>query len=439
VEQHGEIPIKKVYAIIPARYASTRLPGKMLRLIAGEELIVHTMRQAEKARLVSEVIVAADDARIVQAVEAAGGNAVMTSPEHASGSDRLAEVAAGLPEGSVIVNVQGDEPLISPETIDRAVGAMLDGGADIVTVCEPLTSLYGELLNFNVVKAVVAEDGRALYFSRSPMPFPRDASLRYGGDPNRALTEEPELFENFRKHSGLYVYSREFLLNFTRMPQTRLEKLESLEQLRALEDGAIIKVVDAAGESIGVDTQEDLDRVRLKIEFPGVSFRVGTAGDIPSISDAYIRSVRGSYQGILPTDYLDGLTVEKRSKVFADRRAANAESYGLLIAEHESAGVIGFVDFAQRGEADSPHGYIFSFYFVPEFQRRGLGSLLFRDCLRKLRNRSYATVCLDTFETNPSRPFYDKMGGKVVERREHEVNGLNLPAVVYRWDDLSEI
>lgn len=439
MEQHGENPQQKVYAIIPARYASTRLPGKMLREIAGQPLIVHTMRQAKKARLVSEVIVAADDVRIAEAVEAAGGRAVMTSPHHASGSDRLAEVAAGLPEGSIVVNVQGDEPLISPETIDRAVAAMLEGGTDIVTVCEPLTSLHSELLNFNVVKAVVAEDGRALYFSRSPMPFPRDASLRYGGDPNRALTEEPELFKNFRKHTGLYVYSREFLLKFTRMPQTRLEKLESLEQLRALENGAIIKVVDAAGESIGVDTQEDLDRVRLTIEFPGIAFRRGTADDIQAISDAYIRSVRGSYQDILPADYLDGLTVEKRSEVFADRWAANIESYGLLIAEHESDGVIGFVDFAERGEADSSHGYIFSFYFVPEFQRRGLGRLLFRDCLRELRNRSYGAVFLDTFETNPSRPFYDKMGGVVVERREHQVNGLNLPAVVYRWDDLSGI
>lgn len=411
----------------------------MLLEIAGEPLIVHTMRQASKARLVSEVIVAADDRRIVDAVEAAGGKAVMTRPDHASGSDRLAEVAAGLPEGSIVVNVQGDEPLISPETIDRAVAAMLEGGSNIVTVCEPLISLYGELLNFNVVKAVVAEDGRALYFSRSPMPFPRDASLRHGGDPNRALTEEPELFENFRKHTGLYVYSREFLLKFTQMPQTRLEKFESLEQLRALENGAVIRVVDAAGASIGVDTQEDFDRVRLKIEFPDVSFRRGTIDDIPAISDAYIRSVRGSYRGILPADYLDGLTVDKRSKVFADRRAANEDSYGMLIAEHDAAGVIGFVDFAERGGVDTRYGYIFSFYFVPEFQRRGIGSLLFRDCLRLLRNRCYEAVSLDTFETNPSRPFYAKMGGTVVERREHEVNGLNLPAVVYRWDDLSRI
>lgn len=241
----------------------------MLMQIAGKPLIVHTMEQAKAARLVDRVIVATDDERIRDAIEFAGGEAVMTRSDHNSGSDRIAEVAETLPEGTIVVNVQGDEPMISPETIDRAVGSLInDPTADIVTVSEPLTSLYGELLNFNVVKVVCAENDRALYFSRSPVPFPREASLRYGGDPNAALENEPELWANYRKHTGLYVYRREYLLRFTNLPQTRLEKLESLEQLRTLEDGAVIKVVESAGMSIGVDTEEDLDRVRRAMESP---------------------------------------------------------------------------------------------------------------------------------------------------------------------------
>lgn len=266
MEQSRRNPQQNVIAIIPARYSSVRLPGKMLREIQGRPMILHTLEQAKKARTVGRVIVATDDERIRNVVAESGGEVVMTSPDHPSGSDRIAEVAQSLPEGSIIVNIQGDEPLVSPETIDCAVEKMLEGGADIVTVCEPLKSLHGELLNFNVVKVVVAEDGRALYFSRSPMPFPRDASLRYGGDPNRALEKEPKLFENFRKHTGLYVYSREYLLEFTRMPQTTLEKIESLEQLRALENGAAIKVVDTVSKSIGVDTEEDLDNVKALLE-----------------------------------------------------------------------------------------------------------------------------------------------------------------------------
>lgn len=242
----------------------------MLREIGGKPLIVRTMERARLARSVDRVIVATDDERIRDAVISAGGAAAMTSPDHQSGSDRIAEVAVTLPEGSIIVNVQGDEPLISPETIDRAVGALMDDPtADILTVCEPLTSLHDELLNFNVVKVVCAEDGRALYFSRSPMPFPREAAQRHGGDPNAALENEPGLFENYRKHTGLYVYRREYLLEFTRLPQTRLEKLESLEQLRALENGARIVVVDAVGTSVGVDTEEDLELVRKALAANG--------------------------------------------------------------------------------------------------------------------------------------------------------------------------
>jgi 3-deoxy-manno-octulosonate cytidylyltransferase (CMP-KDO synthetase) len=257
-----------VIAVIPARMASVRLPGKMLLDIAGKPLIVRTLEQAKKASTVSQVIVATDDQQIFNAVNAAGGEAVMTSPHHASGSDRIAEVAASLPEGSIIVNVQGDEPMISPETIDAAVNVLInDPAADMSTTFERITDLWGELLNGNVVKVIVGDEGYALHFSRSPMPWPREASLRHGGNPNYAIEAEPVILrDHYRKHTGLYVYRREFLLKFASWPQTKLEKWEMLEQLRALEHGAKIRVVESVGQSIGVDTEEDLERVRTLIE-----------------------------------------------------------------------------------------------------------------------------------------------------------------------------
>lgn len=269
MEIHGSNPLQNVIAIVPARYSSTRLPGKMLLDIGGKPLILHTLGQAAKAKTVSRVIVATDDERILDVVRANGGEAVMTSPDHNSGSDRLAEVAESLPEDSIVVNVQGDEPLISPDVIDAAVNALIaDPLADMATTCEPITSRL-ELLNGNAVKVVVGDKGYALHFSRSPMPWPREASLRYGGDPNQAIEEEPELLSNFRKHTGLYVFRRDYLLEFTKMPQTRLEQFEMLEQLRALENGAKIRVLDVTESSIGVDTIEDLERVRRIVEARG--------------------------------------------------------------------------------------------------------------------------------------------------------------------------
>lgn len=266
MEPHGKNHQQNVIAIIPARYASVRLPGKLLLPVAGKPLILHTLEQAKKAGNITRVIVATDDERIFNAVRESGNEAVMTRADHPSGSDRIAEVAEKLPADSILVNVQGDEPMIAPETIDAAVAAMLnDPLADIVTTCEPISSKE-ELLNPNVVKVVVGEGGYALYFSRSAMPFPREAALRYGGDPGRAIDAEPELFSLFRKHTGLYVYRRDYLLEFTKMPQTKLEKIEMLEQLRALENCARIKVVEAAAASIGVDTAEDLERVREILE-----------------------------------------------------------------------------------------------------------------------------------------------------------------------------
>jgi 3-deoxy-manno-octulosonate cytidylyltransferase (CMP-KDO synthetase) len=266
------IPSKNAVAIIPARLASTRLPGKALIELAGKPMVCWVAERAHAARNISRVIIATDSLDIYARAEAHGIEVVMTDSNHASGTDRVAEVAADLPEAEIIVNVQGDEPLISPETIEQAVDEMArDSAADIVTTWEPIESIQ-ELLNFDNVKVVVRDDGYALYFSRSPMPFPREAFLRHG-DPNEALMCEPELWPNYRKHTGLYVYRRDVLLQFTRWPPTTLEKYEGLEQLRALEHDVKIRVIKAAAPSIGVDTEEDLEKVRTLIEQGSLSYR----------------------------------------------------------------------------------------------------------------------------------------------------------------------
>jgi 3-deoxy-manno-octulosonate cytidylyltransferase (CMP-KDO synthetase) len=223
-------------------------------------LVVHVVERALAAPSVARAVVATDDERIFEAVQAAGHEALMTSPAHASGSDRLAEAALKI-EADIIVNVQGDEPLIAPETIERAVAALLaDEGAVVTTTCEPIEKA-SDVLSSDVVKVVLDERGRALYFSRSPVPYPREAARRFGSLA-AALEAEPGLLATFRKHTGLYVYRRAFLLEYARWPQTALERVESLEQLRVLERGYRILVVEAASPSIGVDTEEDLRRVR---------------------------------------------------------------------------------------------------------------------------------------------------------------------------------
>ncbi len=261
MELHGSNPKQIVIAVIPARYASVRLPGKLLLEINGKPLILHTLEQAGKAAIVSRVIVATDDARIFDVVSQSGYEAVITSPNHTSGSDRIAEVAESLPEGSIIVNVQGDEPLISPETIEAAVEALIgDPDADVSTTCEPIVNLT-DVFSPNVVKVVVDIKGNALYFSRSPIPFLRDEVNKAGGM-EFAIKDNPALLNHFKKHTGLYVYRREFLLKYAKMQPTRLEQSEMLEQLRILENGGKIKVVEVNESSIGVDTAKDLEHVR---------------------------------------------------------------------------------------------------------------------------------------------------------------------------------
>jgi 3-deoxy-manno-octulosonate cytidylyltransferase (CMP-KDO synthetase) len=261
----GKITKQNVIAVIPARLYSTRLPNKLLLTIARKPLILHTLERAKSARNISRVIVATDSEEILRVVEASGNEAVLTSENHQSGSDRIAEVAENLPENSIIVNVQGDEPLISPATIEKAVDAILkEDSIDIATTCEPINEIL-DVLSPDVVKVVTDKNDFALYFSRSPIPFAREAVKKHRSLKS-ALQNEPELLSLFRKHTGLYVYRREYLLRYTKEMQTDLEKTELLEQLRALENGARIKVVEVSESSIGVDTLEDFERVKQILE-----------------------------------------------------------------------------------------------------------------------------------------------------------------------------
>ena len=250
----------KVVAIIPARYASTRLPGKPILDIGGKPMVVRVAERARQVSSINRIIIATDDQRIFDAVAAAGEEVMMTSPDHSTGTDRLAEVAAKL-DAEIIVNVQGDEPLIEPATIEAAIAPLLaDNSIVMSTTSEPIESA-ADLLNPNVVKVVTDPEGFALYFSRSPIPFPRSAVQAHGSI-EAALAARPELLSQYAKHTGMYVYRREFLLNYAKLPSTPLEQSELLEQLRALEHGYRIKVVKVTHRSIGVDTPEDLERVR---------------------------------------------------------------------------------------------------------------------------------------------------------------------------------
>ncbi len=260
METHGEKPKQNVIAVIPARYSSTRLEGKLLLPLNGKPLILHTLERARMASNVSRVIVATDDDRIKRVVTDSGGEAVMTSVRHQSGSDRIAEVAVDFPDNTIVVNVQGDEPLISPLSIELAVEALRGNEEiDIATTCEKISEI-DDVLDPDVVKVVRDTNGKAIYFSRSPIPYPREAVGEFGSLA-AALKKNPALLSIFRKHTGLYVYRREYLLKYAGQEQALLEGVEHLEQLRALETGARIMVVEVEDSSIGVDTQEDFDRV----------------------------------------------------------------------------------------------------------------------------------------------------------------------------------
>lgn len=238
----------KILAVVPARYASTRFPGKVIAPLAGKPLVYHAYAQARKAALVSRVVVATDDARVVEALAPLGVELVMTRDDHPSGTDRIAEVAAQS-EADIIVNVQGDEPLIDPNAIDAAIRPLIDDHEVPMSTARRRLTDPARIADPNVVKVVCGLDGRALYFSRHPIPF-----IRGAGD------EVAEAGMHWQ-HIGLYVYRRAFLLTYAGWAPTPLERSERLEQLRALEHGVPIAVVDTEYESIGVDTPEDLARV----------------------------------------------------------------------------------------------------------------------------------------------------------------------------------
>lgn len=231
--------------IIPARFASTRFPGKPLHLLAGKPVVQHVWERCQSCRNISEIVIATDDERIAAAARSFGAAVCMTSPDHQSGTDRIAEAARALPQVSHVINVQGDEPLISPDLVDELAAKMAaDQTIGMITAVHPIHD-SALLDNPNIVKCVITRDGRALYFSRSRIPYPRNVSP--------ALTSW--------RHMGIYGFSRSFLEQFVAWPPSALEIAESLEQLRALENGASIHVVTADHESPGIDTPEQAAEV----------------------------------------------------------------------------------------------------------------------------------------------------------------------------------
>jgi len=241
----------KVVVVIPARYASTRLPGKPLVSLAGKSMVQRVYERAKLAHTVHRVIVATDDQRIMDAVKAFGGEARMTRADHRTGTERIAEVAAHEP-GDVFVNVQGDEPLIDPAAIDTAVRALLEEPpAQISTVVTPIRHA-ADIMDPNVVKAVLDFDENALYFSRAPVPWVRDSANK--------------VHVNYWKHLGLYVFQRSALLEYPTLPQGELERIEQLEQLRWMENGWKIRVAEVEHDAVSVDVPEDVARVEKLLQ-----------------------------------------------------------------------------------------------------------------------------------------------------------------------------
>ena len=235
----------KAIGVIPARWGSTRFPGKSLAPICGRPMIAWVVERAAGARRLAEVLVATDDERIRAVVEALGFGAVMTRGDHPSGTDRIAEAVRGR-DADVVVNIQGDEPLIDPGLVDRLVAEMAGGAWEMATAAAVIED-PAAVADPSVVKVVCNRHGQALYFSRSVIPFVRDGGFDRGG--------------LYRRHIGLYAYRRDFLERMVAERPCRLERAEMLEQLRAMDMGARIRVLDWCGELAGVDTPEDVPRV----------------------------------------------------------------------------------------------------------------------------------------------------------------------------------
>jgi 3-deoxy-manno-octulosonate cytidylyltransferase (CMP-KDO synthetase) len=244
-------PKREVVIVIPARFGSTRLPGKPLVLLAGKPMIQHVYERAKLAEQAGRVIVATDDERIVKAVESFGGTARMTRLDHRTGTERVAEVAAH-EKGDIFVNVQGDEPLLDPVAVDTAVNALLEEPvAAISTVATPIKT-PADIMDPNVVKTVLDFDNNGLYFSRAPIPWVRDTASK--------------IQVRHLKHLGLYVFQRDALLEYPTLPQGELERIEQLEQLRWLENGWKIRVAEVEHDAVSVDVPEDVARVEKLLQ-----------------------------------------------------------------------------------------------------------------------------------------------------------------------------
>jgi len=257
--------------IIPARYSASRFEGKVLAPIAGKPMIQHVWEKAKESRSLDDLIIATDDQRIVDAVKGFGGKVVFTAKEHRTGTDRLTEIANPL-DVKVVVNIQADEPLIDPSMIDSLARALLDEEDVVYATMAKKIKEVSELTDPNIVKVVIDKNGFALYFSRSPIPYARgseDASQNQSsmfGAGSLFHSPKYKICGNTYKHVGLYAYTKDFLFTFTNMPTTPLEEVEKLEQLRALENGYKIRVLETTHNTIGVDTPEDLERVRNILE-----------------------------------------------------------------------------------------------------------------------------------------------------------------------------
>ena len=233
----------KIIAVIPARWRSTRFEGKVLAKIVGKSMIQHVWERSKESSTVEETIIACDDERVLNEAQSFGAKAVMTSKDHESGTDRIAEAVVNI-DADIIINIQGDEPLIDPKVIDALAEALIEDEESLMATVAKKIEDERELNDSNVVKVVVDTKGNALYFSRQTIPFDREGSVG-----------------QYLKHLGIYAYRKDFLMKYKDLPQSHLEETEKLEQLRVLEAGYRIKIVETDVETIGVDTKEDLEQV----------------------------------------------------------------------------------------------------------------------------------------------------------------------------------
>jgi 3-deoxy-manno-octulosonate cytidylyltransferase (CMP-KDO synthetase) len=254
---------RKILGIIPARFASSRFPGKVLASIAGKTMLQHVYERASQSRYITSTVIATDDERVFEVSRSFGAKVRMTRADHPSGTDRAAEIAS-VEDADLVVNIQGDEPLIDPDAIDAAILPLAHDSAVVMGTLKKRIDDPREVDDPNVVKVVTDGNGDAIYFSRCPIPYHRDAHGKAG---------------DYFKHIGLYVYRREFLLRYPALPVGPLERAERLEQLRALENGCRIRVAETEYESLGVDTPADLERVARLFDAVGQASRPAGRND----------------------------------------------------------------------------------------------------------------------------------------------------------------